>query len=239
MILINDLQFQYPGNGFELRVPSLHLHEGKRVCLTGASGSGKTTLVNIISGILKPACGSVAVAGREISRRNDRENRAFRIGNIGYIFQNFELLDYLPVEENVLLPFTLARRMRPDAAVRARMEAFLDRMGMAGKKRSLPGQLSQGEKQRVAICRAVITEPRLIIADEPTANLDRDNAGRVMELIESELERNRATFLMVSHDPAFRDFFDDVIDMSVINAADDGGDGGESGAVNEAGGTHA
>jgi ABC-type lipoprotein export system ATPase subunit len=239
MIRISDLHFRYPGNGFELRVPSLSVSEGSRICLTGASGSGKTTLVNIISGILKPASGTVAVAGREISRRNDRENRAFRIGNIGYIFQNFELLDYLPVEENVLLPFTLSRRMRPDAAVRARMHAFLEQMGIAGKKRSLPGQLSQGEKQRVAICRAVITEPSLIIADEPTANLDRDNAGRVMGLIESVLDRNRATFLMVSHDPAFRGFFDDVVDMGGINAAADGDAGGESLAAAGSGGTHA
>jgi len=216
VIRISDLEFRYPDGAFTLRMGNLHVEEGERVCITGASGSGKTTLVNLVAGILKPTSGSVRVADTEISRRNDRRNRAFRIDNIGFIFQNFELLEYLPVEENILLPFSVGGRMKADAAVRERMSLYLEEMGMTARRRAYPRRLSQGEKQRVAICRAMINRPRLVIADEPTANLDTENAKRVMDLIAGVLDENGSTFLMVSHDRALLPHFDRRLDMGEL-----------------------
>jgi len=214
MIRIRNLDFHYPGSAFTLRIDDLVIGAGERFGLTGPSGSGKTTLINIIAGILKPRAGEVVVAGTEISRRNDRRNREFRISNIGFIFQNFELLDYLTVEQNILLPITIGRGLRADAAIRERMESTLERMGIADRRRAYPRSLSQGEKQRVAICRAVINEPRLVIADEPTANLDRRNAARVIELILEIVQENRSTFLMVTHDPAYFEIFPRRLDLA-------------------------
>ncbi len=216
MIQIRNLDFAYPDARFRLRVKELDFTEGGRYCLTGPSGSGKTTLVNIIAGILKPTSGSVMVAGQEISRSRDKLNREFRLNKIGFIFQNFELLDYLNVEQNILLPFSIGRKMRVTPAVRERLDASLEQMGMADKKRAHPRQLSQGEKQRVAICRAVVNEPGLIIADEPTANLDERNAARVIDLIAGLLDRKKATFLMVTHDRSFDDFFDTIVSMNSV-----------------------
>ncbi len=213
MIRIRNLDFGYPRSSFRLRVTDAHVAEGEKLCITGPSGSGKTTLINIISGILKPTSGTVEVAGREISKKNDRHNREFRLTNIGFIFQNFELLDYLPVEKNILLPFAIGRKMKADATVRKRLAEVTERMGIAGKRRAYPKHLSQGEKQRVAICRAVIADPRIIVADEPTANLDVENRTHVMNLIGEVLDRNRSTFLMVTHDPALYDFFDRRLDL--------------------------
>jgi putative ABC transport system ATP-binding protein len=213
MIRIKNLDFGYPRSPFRLRITDAHVAEGEKLCITGPSGSGKTTLVNIISGILKPASGTVEVAGREISRKNDRHNREFRLTNIGFIFQNFELLDYLSVEGNILLAYAIGRKMKVDAALRERLAEVTERMGIADKRRAFPKHLSQGEKQRVAICRAVIANPRIIVADEPTANLDVENRTRVMDLIGEVLDRNRSTFLMVTHDPALYGFFDRRLDL--------------------------
>ncbi len=225
MIRIKNLDFAYPDGRFSLHVDALDFAEGGRFCLRGPSGSGKTTLVNIIAGILKPTAGSVTVAGQEISRSRDKANREFRLNNIGFIFQNFELLDYLNVEQNILLPFSIGRKMKVTPDVRRRIDASLERMGIADKKRVYPGQLSQGEQQRVAICRAVVNEPALIIADEPTANLDERNAANVIDLIGELLDRKRATFLMVTHDRSFDEFFDDLVDIDAIASFEAAGNG--------------
>lgn len=229
MIQIRNLDFAYPDARFKLHVDALDFAEGGRYCLRGPSGSGKTTLVNIIAGILKPTAGTVTVAGQEISRSRDKLNREFRLNRIGFIFQNFELLDYLNVEQNILLPFSIGRKMKVTPEVRQRIDASLEQMGMIDKKRVYPGQLSQGEKQRVAICRAVVNEPGLIIADEPTANLDEQNAARVIDLISDLLDRKKATFLMVTHDRTFDDFFDTVVAMDSIVAIDSGASQGAEG----------
>lgn len=212
MIEIRDLTFAYPDRAFSLAIGALRIGEGERFRVSGPSGSGKTTLINIISGILKPDSGLVRVAGIEISKRNDREARRTRLTKMGFIFQNFDLLEYLTVEQNILLPVTLAG-VKPDAETRQRLDHLVESMGLLGKKRAYPGRLSHGERQRAAICRAVINNPRLLIADEPTASLDRRNAERFIELIGAMLDRTGATFLMVTHDDAHAGFFENHLDM--------------------------
>ncbi len=217
MIEIRDLRFAYPDRAFSLAVDSLKIEEGERFRVSGPSGSGKTTLINIISGILKPDSGLVRVGGREITRRNDREIRRFRLERMGFIFQNFDLLEYLTVEQNILLPLIVAGR-KPDAATRERLGSLIEAVGLAGKRRSHPGRLSQGERQRAAICRAVINDPCLLIADEPTASLDRKNAERFIELVSRVLEQTGATFLMVTHDTSCAGFFDRHLDMESLES---------------------
>ena len=161
MIRIRDLSFTYPGGDFGLRLDRLDLDAGERLVITGPSGSGKTTLIQLLSGILKPDSGTIRVGDQEISRGNDRAARHFRLHRMGFIFQEFELLEYLTVEQNILLPYLLSRSLRVDAAVRDRMAHLLERTGLAGKERKYPRALSHGEKQRVAVVRALINEAEL------------------------------------------------------------------------------
>ncbi len=207
MISIRDLRFSYPGGLFELALDRLEVPEGGTLCITGPSGSGKTTLINLISGILEPTAGSIRIAGLEITRKNEKSVRSFRLEKIGFVFQDFKLLEYLTVEQNILLPYLLSSRMKADDRVRERLAVFVEKTGIEGKLKSFPGHLSHGEKQRVAVLRALITLPSLVIGDEPTANLDRENAEGIMELISGLAEENNATFVMVTHDePMTRHF---------------------------------
>jgi ABC-type lipoprotein export system ATPase subunit len=132
---------------------------------------------------------------------------------MGFIFQGFELLDYLSVEHNILLPYYLNRGVGLTQSVKDRLGLFLDRVGLKGKSRSYPEALSHGEKQRVAVLRALITLPKVVIGDEPTANLDRENAQGIMELILQMVKENKATFILVSHDPSFADRFDKKLEL--------------------------
>lgn len=202
MIEIRDLQFTYPKGGFRVDVNHLDLAAGEQLGITGSSGSGKTTLIRLISGILKPDSGSVKMAGMEISRANESRIRRFRLENIGFIFQDFELLEYLTVEQNILLPFILSRRSVSGPEIKERLSDILETVGLAGRELDYPEALSHGEKQRVAVCRAVITLPRLVIGDEPTANLDEENARSIMDLILNLVQEHGASLILVTHDKA-------------------------------------
>jgi putative ABC transport system ATP-binding protein len=202
MIEIRDLQFTYPKGGFRVHVNRLDLAAGEQLGITGSSGSGKTTLIRLISGILKPDSGSVKMAGMEITRANEARIRRFRLENIGFIFQDFELLEYLTVEQNILLPFILSRRSVSAPDIKERLSGILKTVGLAGRELDYPGALSHGEKQRVAVCRAVITLPRLVIGDEPTANLDEENARSIMDLILNLVQEHGASLILVTHNPA-------------------------------------
>jgi ABC-type lipoprotein export system ATPase subunit len=200
MIAISDLEFQFPQSDFRLAVPSLKIAAGERAAVVGPSGSGKTTLLNLISGILLPSRGAIRVLDREINAMGDAARRAFRAAQIGLAFQNFELIGYLDVFENIILPYRLnpALRLTPEIADRA---AQLARdTGIGHRLRYFPGRLSQGEKQRAAICRAMLPRPPLLLADEPTGQLDPSAKGRVVELIFQQAERSGATLVMVTHD---------------------------------------
>jgi putative ABC transport system ATP-binding protein len=177
----------------------LSLHRGEFVVLLGRSGSGKSTLLNLISGIDLPTRGSVHVEGRDLSRLSERERTLLRRERIGFVFQAFNLLPTLTVEENVRLPLELTRRT--GATADGRVRELLAQVGLGGRERSFPDRLSGGEQQRVAVARALAHAPPLLLADEPTGNLDEQTGRQVLDLLEGLIRRDNACALVVSHDP--------------------------------------
>jgi ABC-type lipoprotein export system ATPase subunit len=180
-----------------LRDVSLRVPEGRVVAITGRSGSGKSTLLHLAAGIDAPTRGSVCVLGRELGRLGDRERSLRRRDEIGLVFQFFHLLAHLDVRENVALPAMIAGRRD----LGERVDALLERVGLTGRAHAPVGQLSGGEMQRVAICRALLHRPRLLLADEPTGNLD-DHTGRVvMELLLELVAEHASALVYVTHSP--------------------------------------
>ncbi len=209
------LSFSYgPRTGFSLSVPALTLARGERCALIGPSGSGKSTLLHLLAGILVPGSGTVDLAGTPLSARTESERRARRVAEIGLVFQEFELLEYLNAEENVLLPYRLAGHLRLDAAVRERAAELAAAAGIHKLLRRHPKTLSQGQRQRVGLCRALVTQPAVVLADEPTGNLDPAAAERVRELLFASCADQGAGLLVVTHDRAHLESFDRVLDMS-------------------------
>ena len=219
MISVQDLDFRYPRGGFRLGVTALDVAAGERLAIVGASGSGKTTLLDLLAGIRVSGAGSVTVAGQEISRLPDAARRSFRLDRIGLIFQAFELLEYLTVRENLLLPFRISPALSQDAETGDRLIRLAEETGIAGRLHRYPDQLSQGERQRAAVCRALIASPDLILADEPTGNLDPDNKRRVLELLLEQVENHGATLVMVTHDQDLLEPFDRVLEMRDLDGA--------------------
>jgi ABC-type lipoprotein export system ATPase subunit len=211
MIAIADLEFQFPRSDFRLAVPSLKIAAAERVAIVGPSGSGKTTLLNLISGILSPSRGTIRVLGREINALGDAARRAFRVAQIGLAFQNFELIGYLDVFENILLPYRLNPALRLTPRIADRVEQLARDTGIGHRLRYFPGRLSQGEKQRVAICRAMLPQPPLLLADEPTGQLDPTAKERVVDLLFQQVQRSGATLVMVTHDTEIAARFPRVI----------------------------
>lgn len=213
MIQLRDVEFSYSGGTFSLRLDRFDVADGERLALIGPSGCGKTTLVNLIAGILTPRRGTIQVADHELTRLSDRARRDFRITQIGFVFQEFELLEYLPVLENILLPFYLNRTLPFSVEVRQRARQLAESMHLADKLRRRPRTLSHGERQRVAICRALVTTPRLLVADEPTGNLDPDNARSIRQLLIDQAVTRHTTLLFVTHNHDLLDTFDRVVDI--------------------------
>jgi len=213
VLSLTDIHFRYPVGGFSLSVPELQITSGDSLAVIGPSGSGKTTLLNLIAGILVPDSGVVSFAGRDLGGLEDRALRDLRLNHFGLIFQEFELLEYLDVLDNVLLPCRLSggRGLTPE--LRQSAEQLLGKVGMAGKRASYPQALSQGERQRVALCRALITRPALILADEPTGNLDPANKGVAMDFLFDYVQGNDAALITVTHDHQLVERFDQVIDF--------------------------
>ncbi|MEM8681728.1 MAG: ATP-binding cassette domain-containing protein, partial [Planctomycetota bacterium] len=201
MIAVRNLQFRYGQSRFGLSLDALDVPTGARVCWVGPSGTGKTTLLHLAAGILVPAAGTVTTCGVKLSELAEPARRDFRIAQVGLVFQDFALLDYLHVLDNILLPYRINQSLQLDADVRARAERLAADVGLADMLFRRPHQLSQGERQRVAACRAVVTQPAIVLADEPTANLDQENAARVINVLEHHAEEQQATLVVVSHDP--------------------------------------
>jgi putative ABC transport system ATP-binding protein len=220
MIGIDSLEFRYRSGGFRLDISGFNIGMGEKVGVIGPSGSGKTTLLNLISGILTPCSGRVTVDGTEVSALSDADRRAFRITTIGFVFQDFELLDYLDVKDNILHPFRITSALRLNKEVRERATALAREMGIGDKLGRLSTDLSQGEKQRTAICRALLPRPRVILADEATGNLDPINKVRILDLLFRAVEENGATLLAVTHDHELLDRFDRVIDFADFSGGD-------------------
>jgi putative ABC transport system ATP-binding protein len=220
MIDIRALRFTYPGSGFRLDIPSFALRDGEKLAVIGPSGSGKTTLLNLVSGIIRPQRGEVRVAGADIGSLSDARRRAFRIRNVGFVFQDFELLDYLDVLDNILHPYRIAGALRLDRTVRVRARArqLAYDLGVGDKLARHPSHLSQGERQRVAICRALLPQPRLLLADEATGNLDPRNKGRILDLLFESVDALGATLLAVTHDHELLPRFERVVDFADCRA---------------------
>ena len=169
------------------------------VSFVGPSGSGKTTLLNLIGCLDKPTSGTLTVAGTDVSSLDRASGAAFRGRTIGFIFQDFNLLPVLTVYENIEYPLLMVQKIPPGERSR-RVTELLSAVGMADQKEKMPDQISGGQKQRVAIARALVTQPKLVLADEPTANLDHDTAYRVLNLMKRMRDEFKTTFIFSTHD---------------------------------------
>jgi putative ABC transport system ATP-binding protein len=177
---------------------SLDVPPGQLVAVVGPSGSGKSTLLHLMGGLDQPSSGEITIGGTPISRMTDDEITIFRRRKIGFVFQFFNLLPTLTAEENVALPLLLDGRGRRE--IEPAVAAVLDQVGLARRRRHRPDELSGGEMQRVAIARALVIDPVLILADEPTGNLDSRTGEQILELIRDANQRRGATVLLVTHD---------------------------------------
>ncbi|MAT16708.1 MAG: ABC transporter ATP-binding protein [Planctomyces sp.] len=216
MLNIKDLQFQYPESGFRLSLPEWSVPAGEPAALVGPSGSGKTTLLSLIAGILTPASGQIEISGQALNQLSETERRNLRISRCGLIFQSFELIPYLNVVENIQLPYYLNPVLDRTSEVEIRAYQLAEKLGLSSYLNSRVTSLSVGEQQRLAVCRALITQPDVILADEPTASLDQANVERVMNiLLEYTRERN-ALFIMSTHDPRLFEQFEHRLDFASL-----------------------
>ena len=189
----------------------LTLAPGTFVALIGRSGSGKSTLLNLISGLDRPTSGEVVVGGVNLTQRTERERTLFRRRHVGFVFQAFNLIPTLTVAENVRLPLEL--NGRPAEAARAVAHEALAAVDLADRADSFPDRLSGGEQQRVAIARALVHRPRLLLADEPTGNLDYETGRQVMDLLHRLVRQTGTTMLVVTHDRDFLEVSDRVLTL--------------------------
>jgi ABC-type lipoprotein export system ATPase subunit len=219
-VAISKLGFRYREGDFALRVPELQVARGEALAFVGPSGSGKTTLLHLIAGIAAAMEGRVVTEGVEVSALSEPARRNFRVGAIGLVFQEFELLEYLSVFDNVLLPYRINSTLRLDGRIRARARELAERLEIAELLGRRPAQLSQGERQRAAVCRALVVDPPLLLADEPTGNLDPANKLRVLDLLFDVARERGATLITVTHDRELLPRFDRVLDFKQFAASD-------------------
>jgi len=197
------------------------IHKGKAVALLGHSGSGKSTLLNLIAGIDSPSQGRVIIGGQEITAMDEHARTLFRRRHIGFVYQFFNLLPTLNVEENLLLPLEL-NAFKPGES-RERVHSLLASVGLSDRAGSFPDQLSGGEQQRVAVARALVHAPDLVLADEPTGNLDAENGRQVLELLHGLVRDEQRTLLMVTHSQAVAAQADQILTLQqgrLVEAAD-------------------
>ena len=179
-----------------LRGVDLDVHAGELVAVMGPSGSGKSTLMHIVAGLDKPTTGTVRIAGTEITELDDSHLTRLRREHIGFVFQFFNLLPMLDAEENILLPLSIAGE-KPD---KAWLDELLTKVGLDKRRDHRPSELSGGEQQRVAIARSLVTRPTLLLADEPTGNLDSKTSGEILDLIRDSVDSYGQTMVMVTHE---------------------------------------
>ena len=210
MIQLKNVSKVYPSKLGEVRALddlTLHIREGRFVAVRGPSGCGKSTLLSVTGSLVHPTSGTVEVAGENLADMSPAHRAAFRGANIGFVFQMFHLLPYLSVLDNVLVAAT---RRTPD--VRDDATALLGRFGLDDRITHRPGQLSAGERQRVAMARALLNRPSILLADEPTGNLDPDNAAALLELV-ADFHRDGGTVLLVTHDAKAAQYAEETIHL--------------------------
>ena len=191
---------------------NMSVNKGEFICIAGRSGSGKSTLLNMLAGLELPTSGTVQVAGKRLESMNEKARIRFRRDDIGFVFQSYNLMPQYSALENVALP--LAIRGAPLKLRNEMAEAMLVRVGLKEHIHHKPGELSGGQQQRVGIARAVITRPPIVLADEPTGNLDTGTSGETMELLTGLFRERGTTFILVSHDPEMRKYTDRTITFS-------------------------
>ena len=214
---IREVEFAYGTEAFALRGSEPDIAPGERIACIGPSGSGKTTLLRLLAGIYSPSAGTVTVGEHAVHDLTDVGRRDYRIQNVGFIFQDFRMIDYLNVRENMLLPWRISAALTLDEGVHARLQSIAGALDLTSHLDAGIDTLSQGEQQRAAIGRALLPQPGLLLADEPTGNLDPRNAREALDLIREICEENGAALLLVSHDQSVLDQFDTVLDLAEIN----------------------
>ena len=219
IVKIESLRFQWSkNNNFKIFVPKLEVGRGKKVLFLGESGSGKTTLLSLICGFLEPFSGSISINDKIISNLTSINKDTYRSDNIGIIFQQFNLLPYANVVDNIILPlyFSKQRSKKVENKINAAMN-LCDQLrlpeSILNQKAS---NLSVGQQQRVAVARALIGSPSIIVADEPTSSLDTEAQELFLDLMFDQISKNSSTLLMVSHDKSLTNYFDQVIDINEI-----------------------
>ena len=217
VVAIEQLTFQYPAGDFSLHIPELCIDAGTKAAVIGPSGSGKTTLINLLAGIVPAASGRIRVHGAALDQLGDAERRRFRIATIGFVFQDFALLDYLTILDNILHPYRINRALSLTPQVREHAAHLAAVMGIADKLKRRTDHLSQGERQRAAICRALVTRPPLLLADEPTGNLDPANKSHILQHLFQYVDEAGATLVAVTHDHGLLDGFDRVVDFQAFD----------------------
>jgi putative ABC transport system ATP-binding protein len=202
-----------------LKNVSFSINKGEFISIVGPSGSGKSTLLNLIGALDIPTSGSVFVDGRELFAMKEKELSVFRRRNIGFVFQAYNLVPELNVEENIILPVLLDYK-KPDSKY---TDELLQILGLSDRRHHLPSQLSGGQQQRVAIGRALVTRPAIILADEPTGNLDSRNSREVISLMKMSVERYNQTLVMITHNQNYASFADRVFSVEDGSLAELGG----------------
>ncbi len=215
---IRSMKFNYGEGSFCLSIPELEIQSGEHVAFIGSSGLGKTTLLRLLAGIVTPQSGTINAGDIGVSRMSDAERRSFRISKIGFVFQDFRLIDYLNIRENMLLPYRLNTTLNLNENVEKRLIKLAEILLLTDKLLSPIDELSQGEQQRTAIGRALLPKPRLILADEPTGNLDPASKTRIVDLLFEQVRENECTLVMVTHDHSLLERFDRVIDFTKFHS---------------------
>lgn len=218
-IQISNLKFSYSSQKNILDISSLQISEGEKVFIYGPSGYGKSTLLNIISGVLSYETGTVNVLGRDLNKISKSSRDKLRGSEIGYIFQIFNLIPYLNLKENIILPCLINKERSEHAKFHDHADELISKLDLQGHLDRNVTDLSIGQQQRVAQARALIGNPKLLIADEPTSSLDEKNTTEFMNLLMSEWEKRKFTLVFVSHDERLKKYFDRTISLPEINKA--------------------
>lgn len=216
MLRVEDIEFQYPRSPYGLRIPSFESRAGKTTAIVGPSGCGKTTFLNLAAGILKPCKGTIHFDGTDLTQLGTRAAAKLRLARIGLIFQEFELVEHLAVKDNILLPLHLGLETDRTALER-RARKLAEQTGIKKYWKKRPNNLSHGERQRVAICRALSVDPKLILADEPTGNLDPVNKRKVLDLMIDFAQEGDRSLVVATHDVELLDAFDEVVQFEKLN----------------------
>ena len=215
MIKIEDLHFKYPEDDFSLKINNFEMNDAESIALIGASGSGKSTFMKILSGEIIPLKGRITVLDQDLTALGDSQKRHLRLNSIGMVLQDSALLDYLSLLDNITLPLTLLNKKFD----KEWLNTITKNCGTSELLKKKPEHVSEGEKQRAAVCRALLNKPGILLADEPTSSLDKKNSLAVTELLIKQCKENNTNLIMITHDESQLNFFDRVVNLEELNEA--------------------